>query len=651
MCGICGFIQPGGLLSQETSSVLRRMSDQIAHRGPDDAAEWIDARHGVAFGHRRLAIVDLSPAGRQPMRSASGRYVIVFNGEIYNHLELREALGSGWTWRGRSDTESLLAAFEAWGVEETLRRAVGMFAFALWDAEQLTLVLARDRFGEKPLYYGRQGNVLLFGSELKALRAHPAFEGEIDQEALAAYLKYGYVPAPHSIYRGVHKLPPGSLVTFRADAAESTVPTTYWNLEEAAEAGARTPFDGSDEEAVDELERLLERSIRGQLMSDVPLGAFLSGGIDSSTVVALMQGLTGIPVKSFTVGFSEGAYDESAAARDVARHLGTDHTELIVTPQEAQAVLPKLPDVYDEPFGDASAIPTFLVAGLAKRSVTVALSGDGGDELFAGYGRYRRTSLLWERAAGATGALRSAARLGLDLVPDAAIQRLLMHYRIGGFPHLFSDRVRGLRTAVSASTVEELYDLRMAQWPDTEDVLRSAAAAPTTWAHSRGLGRQHPTERMMAFDIRSYMPDDVLVKVDRAAMAHSLETRVPLLDHRLVEFAWSVPHHMRVRDGDTKWLLRQLLYRHMPPKLVNRPKQGFGVPIADWLRGPLRPWAEELLSARALQDEGPFVSAPIRALWEEHLSGRADWEHRLWPVLMYQAWAQSRQPLEAAVPV
>ncbi len=644
MCGITGFIETGSFNENDARATLGLMSEAVRHRGPDDEGAWLDPSHGVALGHRRLSIVELSSAGHQPMASASGRFVIVFNGEIYNHYQLRSEVHPAPAWRGSSDTESLLAGFETFGVEETLKRAVGMFALAVWDREAVRLTLARDRLGEKPLYYGWQGSTLLFGSELKSLTRHPAFVGEVDDGALASFLKHGYVPAPLSIYRGIYKLLPGTTLTIETSTGrQQPAPVAYWSLAEVAARGAAEPFRGTDEDALSEFERIFSTAVKGQLMSDVPLGAFLSGGIDSSAVVALMQGLGGAAAKTFTIGFSEDAFDESPAAREVARHLGTDHSELIVTPAEALAVIPRLPSIYDEPFGDASAIPTWLLAGLARRKVTVALSGDGGDELFGGYSRYHRTSLLWSRATGLTPAARRAASLALRAIPDAAIQRVLMGLKIGDFPHLFSDRVRGFRTAVGADSVDALYDVRISNWPDPAAVLKSSAAPTPSWASGAPFGSEHPTERMMAFDTRSYMPDDVLVKVDRAAMSHSLETRVPLLDHRLVEFAWSLPHHFKVRDGESKWLLRQLLYRHVPRALVDRPKQGFGVPIHEWLRGPLRGWAEDLLSAAALEREGPFRAEPIRELWSQHLSGRADWQHRLWPVLMYQEWDRARR--------
>ena len=642
MCGFAGFLRPSGFDAGSAESVARAMAARLAHRGPDDEGVWTSAEDGLAFGHRRLSIVDLSPAGHQPMTSPSGRYVIAFNGEIYNHHELRRR-SETLRWRGTSDTESLLAAFDVLGVEATLRLAVGMFGFAVWDRRERELVLARDRMGEKPVYYGWQGDTLVFGSELKALRAHPAFRGEVDHEALAAYLKYGYVPAPKTVYHGIRKLPPGTTWRLHGHAAvPQAAPhpaASYWSLADVAAAGAREPFDGDDAEAADELEARLGRAVELQRVADVPLGAFLSGGIDSSTIVALMQRQSDRPIRTFTIGFSEASYDESHGARAVAEHLGTDHTELTVTPGEVLDVIPRLPTIYDEPFGDASAVPTWLVAGLARREVTVALSGDGGDELFAGYGRYDRTSRLWLASRGLPAWARSTLAHGLGVLPADALQSTLMRAGIGRFPHLFADRVRGLRTAFAASTVDELYDVRMSRWPDPTSLLQADVEVPRSWASRQPTERDHPTERMMAFDARSYLPDDVLVKVDRAAMAHSLETRVPLLDHRVVEFVWSLPHRMRVRDGTSKWLLRQVLDRHVPRELVDRPKMGFGVPMDVWLRGPLRAWAEERLSVAALEGDGPFRAEPIRRCWKQHLDGTADWQHRLWPILAYQEWA------------
>lgn len=639
MCGIVGFLEQGNG-SYGAQGALEAMMGAVAHRGPDAAGSWLDAGSGVALGHRRLSILELSPAGGQPMESASGRYVMVFNGEIYNHLDLRASVGRV-DWRGRSDTESLLASLERFGLAKTLAMSVGMFAMALWDKDERSLTLARDRLGEKPLYYGWQGSTLLFGSELKALRRHPSFRSEIDPAAVSAYLKHGYVPAPYSVYAGIKKLLPGHTWRFRLSSGDREGQRCqYWSL--AQVAGSAPPFRGDDDDAIDELERLLNRSVAMQRVADVPLGAFLSGGVDSSAVVALMQRQSTRPVRTFTIGFSESEFDESAGARAVADHLGTRHTEITVTPEESRAVIPLLPRLFDEPFGDASALPTWLLAGLARKDVAVSLSGDGGDELFGGYERYHRTAALWRRAEAIGPSGRALVRTALGVLPAAAVQRGLVRGRVGGFPHLFESRVQGVRAAFAEGPVDAAYERRMSIWPDPAALLRDPAAAQPIWARTVEVGRRDPTERMMAFDTLSYLPDDVLVKVDRTAMSHGLETRVPLLDHRVVEFAWSLPQKMRVRDGGSKWILRQLLYRHVPRQLVDRPKQGFGVPIGTWLRGPLREWAEELLSTSSLEG-GLLRAQPIRRLWDQHLSGAANWEHRLWPVLVLQEWARHEE--------
>jgi asparagine synthase (glutamine-hydrolysing) len=639
MCGIAGFFTPHPLPAG-AADTARAMGERLRHRGPDGGDEWLDADAGIALVHRRLAIVDLSPAGFQPMASADGRWVITFNGEIYNHVELRRELeqaGRAPAWRGHSDTEVLLAAIVAWGLESAIRRAVGMFAFALWDRQTRALTLGRDRLGEKPLYYGVQGGTLLFGSELKALQAHPAYRAGIDRGALALLLRLGYIPAPWCIHEGIRKLPPGTLLRLARPADVDTAPVPYWSVQEAADAGAREPLELDDVGAVDTLDRLLRQSIQGQRMADVPLGAFLSGGIDSSTTVAVMQALSSTPVSTFTIGLPDASLDESAEARAIARHLGTDHTELTVTPEEAQNVIPRLPGLYCEPFADPSQIPTFLVSQLARRHVTVALSGDAGDELFGGYDRYR-----WARqVASVPIALRRAGSAALRALPAQAWSALLApvapllprELRVGDR----ADRLRKLATVFGARTDDEVYGQIVSFWP--------RGACPAIAAPERATAFSEPAPalcdfdaRMMLLDMRTYLPDDILVKVDRAAMAASLETRVPLLDHRIVEFALRLPLHQKVRDGRGKWVLRQLLDRYVPRALVDRPKKGFGIPIHEWLRGPLRSWADDLLAEERLRRAGLIDPAPVRALWRQHLEGRSDWGYRLWPVLMFEAW-------------
>jgi len=600
------------------------MRDAVSHRGPDDEGEWVDLSAGVALGHRRLSIVDLSAAGHQPMMSASGRFVLAFNGEIYNHLELRGSLAD--SWRGHSDTETLLAGIESWGLEATLRKAIGMFALAVWDRSTRTLSLARDRMGEKPLYYGRQGRSFLFGSELKALREHPEFRAEIDRVALAGYVRSGYVHAPRSIYEGVAKLPPGTILTIKdrnADA-ESPTPVKYWDLASVVAARAERPFKGTARDAAAELESLMLSSVKGQQLADVPLGAFLSGGVDSSTVVALMQATASRPVKTFSIGFKEQTHDESMHARAVANHLRTEHTELYVSADDALKVIPDLPTIYDEPFADPSQIPTVLLSRLTREHVKVALSGDGGDELFCGYLRYPNVARTWAR---------------IDKIPRSARAVLA---RVAPSPVA--------REAFSAARdVDAFYGFTNAQWKGHSKLVanqrpqRAVAVPPAIVADAR--------ERMMYSDACDYLPDDILVKVDRAAMAASLETRVPLLDHRVVEFAWQLPLDMKLRDGVGKWPLKEILYRYVPREIVDRPKMGFGVPIEHWLRGPLRGWAQDLLSATRLKSEGFFDAAAVAAEWSMHSSGRRDRHYGLWTVLMFQAWLASQQrATSAAVP-
>lgn len=648
MCGFVGFL--GGEAEADATDVrgrLKRMADRIASRGPDDEGYWSELGHPIGLGHRRLSIVDLSPAGHQPMLSASGRYVIAFNGEIYNHLDLRASLlrpGTGW--RGHSDTETLMEGFDTWGIEGTVRRCVGMFAFALWDRHSHTLTLGRDRLGEKPLYYGWQGigrqATFLFGSELKALTSHPAFTSRIDRGALCLLMRHNYIPAPYSIYEGICKLEPGCLLSVSLAHPQPRV-ARYWSAEVAAVTGCAAPFSGTPEQAVDALEDLLKTAVRQQLMADVPLGAFLSGGIDSSTVVAMMQAQTSRPAKTFTIGFDEQGYDEAIHAKAVAKHLGTDHTELYVSPQQALEVIPRMPSLYCEPFADSSQIPTFLVSQLARQTVTVALSGDAGDELFCGYKRYLQAARTWRAMSRFPVRARQQIALATTSISPQMWNALLGPFRWFMPASLqranLGDKMHKAATVLSTANIDALYLGLMSHWDDPSNLV-VGGHEPVTKLNGApplltGLGN---TQRMMALDTITYLPDDILVKVDRASMGVSLEGRVPFLDHRVVEFAWSLPHAMKVREGVSKWVLREVLYRHVPKELIDRPKMGFGVPIGEWLRGPLKQWADELLDEHRLRREGFFHPAPIRKKWTEHLSGRRNWQQHLWCVLMFQAW-------------
>jgi asparagine synthase (glutamine-hydrolysing) len=628
------------------------MAEALAHRGPDDSGVWVDPAGDVALGHRRLSILDLSPEGHQPMRSACGRYVIAFNGEIYNFQELREALGrvgGAPAWRGHSDTEVILASIRHWGLRRAIEDFVGMFAFALWDREERTLHLARDRLGEKPLYYGWMGDAFLFGSELKALRTHPAWRGDVDRGALALFMRHNYIPTPYSIYKGIFKLLPGTLLTLKAGRKEFEI-EPYWQARLVVEAGAANPNAMDHTSTVEQLDGLLRRVVAGQMVADVPLGAFLSGGVDSSTVVALMQAQSSRPVKTFTIGFHEGEYNEAEYAKLVARRLGTEHTELYVTPQQAMDVIPRLPQLYDEPFADSSQIPTFLVAQLARQHVTVSLSGDGGDELFAGYNRYAFARGLWNKLRRVPTPMRTLGAASLRSLSPAAwtallertgrwLPRRLRYANLGDKLHKLADVLR-------ERDPEALYHGLVSHWQDPGSVVIQGNEHATILTDRRQWAKLGDfTERMMYLDLVSYLPDDILVKVDRAAMGVSLETRVPFLDHRVVEFAWRLPLSLKVRRGQGKWLLRQVLYRYVPKALIERPKMGFGLPIDAWLRGPLRDWAEGLLAESRLRAEGFFRPAPIHRLWREHLSGQRNWQYLLWDVLMFQAWNETQQQL------
>jgi asparagine synthase (glutamine-hydrolysing) len=654
MCGFTGFITNNTNLLQIAELIANKMAKTIEHRGPNDSGVWIDHNSGVVLAHRRLSIVDLSPAGHQPMTSKSGRFILVFNGEIYNHLELRgeldaiSSLGTGIKdkdWKGYSDTETLLAGFEKWGIEATLQKTVGMFAFSLWDKNEKLLTLARDRFGEKPLYYGFQNNSFLFGSELKALKVHPDFANEIDRDSLCLLMRYCYIPAPYSIYKGIKKLLPGTYIQINLDNANNTksqIPKPYWRMEEVAAKGLANPFDGSDTEAIRELDSQLKKSIGLQMTADVPLGAFLSGGVDSSAIVALMQSQSTKPVKTFSIGFDEVGYNEAKYAEAVAMHLGTEHTELYVSSSDAINVIPMLPKIYDEPFADSSQIPTYLVSKMAKHHVTVALSGDAGDELFCGYNRYLLGD-TWRKIQHIPFFLRkNVGHLISTLNPTTWDYIFGNVKKINEIPNNMGQKIEKLAERLQkVDEINSLYYSLISETDQPEQIVLGARE-PETWLTKVGVNQSYHDvkQHMMFLDTMTYLSDDILVKVDRAAMANSLETRVPFLDHRVVELAWKLPIDMKIREGKTKWILREVLYQYIPKHLIDRPKAGFGIPLAEWLRGPLRGWAEELLNEKRLTKEGFLNVKHVISIWNAHLSGRSNHQSLLWNILMFQAWLE-----------
>lgn len=638
MCGIAGVLNLTNSRSQLEQNAIA-MAESIAYRGPDDDGIWSDLECGIALTHRRLSIVDLSPAGHQPMVSANGRFVVTYNGEIYNPQELRPELEArGIKFRGHSDTEVMVEAFVAYGVEATVKRLIGMFTIGVWDRHERTLTLVRDRLGIKPLYWAKFGGLFLFGSELKALRAHPGWTPRIDRAAVAAFMRHNCIPAPHTIYEGVHKLEPGTILTLSLNGEPEI--GRFWDARAVAQAGLGNPLRGDDNELVDRLETLLRDAVSRRMIADVPVGAFLSGGIDSSTVVALMKAANSGTVRTYTIGFDLPGYDEATYSAAVARHLETDHTELTVTGSEALDVIPQLPNMYDEPFADSSQIPTYLVSKMTRRHVTVALSGDGGDELFGGYNRYQLASGIWRSMSLMPRPLRCAvAGMLTSVTPDRWSQALSILPE-SMRPRQIGDKFHKFAAVLCANGDTDLYRQLVTHWDPAKMVPGIAEPRGILW-DSR-IDKEFPglLERMQFLDLVTYLPDDILTKVDRASMAVALEARVPLLDHRVVEFAWRIPRSTLMHDGVGKWPLREVLYRHVPRELVERPKSGFAIPLGEWLRGPLRDWAETLLSENRLRDGGLVSVADVRRTWAEHLSGRRNWQYPLWDVLMLEAWRE-----------
>ncbi|HAU29567.1 MAG TPA: asparagine synthase (glutamine-hydrolyzing) [Rhodospirillaceae bacterium] len=647
MCGLTGFwsMSPAKRPDGGLAHTAKAMSDRIIWRGPDSDGIWTDEEAGLALAHRRLAIVDLSPAGYQPMASASGRFVICYNGEIYNSTDIRKELaGRDIAWRGHSDTETMVEACETFGVAEAVKRFIGMFAFALWDRQERTLWLVRDRLGIKPMHYGLLEDTLFFGSQLRTFTPHPGFSPQQDMDAVRAYARYGYIPAPLTIWQGVRKLMPGHIARITADGDITETP--YWSMAEVAANGQANRFSGSPEEAVDELEKLLMDAVGRRMMADVPLGAFLSGGVDSSLVCALMQAQSDKPVKTFSIGFDEDGYNEAPYAREVAKHLGTEHHEFYVRPEEAQAIIPGIPEWYDEPFSDSSQIPTTLVSRLARKEVIVALSGDGGDELFAGYRRYNDGLSIWRKFQAFPPIARKAAIAGIHALSPTWWDRVARLVPPSLRPAHVGCRAYKLADVLAESGTHAFYRSLISQWHDINTLIPGAPEPLLPpWNNIDAMQGSIPdvVERMQYLDTITYMPDDILVKADRASMSCSLELRVPLIDHRVVEMAWRMPPELKMRGGVSKWPLREVLYRHVPKELIERPKMGFGVPIDHWLRGSLRDWAENLLSEKRLREEGIFNPAPIRARWQQHLEGSSNWQYPLWTILMFEAWHEAQK--------
>ena len=647
MCGITGFFSKHTSVSE---SVCQHMVGKLSHRGPDSKGVWVDSPSGIALGHSRLAILDLSVAGHQPMESACKRFVLVFNGEIYNHLTIRKNLardGFNCSWRGHSDTETLIAAISTWGVKKALQESAGMFALALWDRQEVSLTLARDRMGEKPVYYGWQGNSFIFGSELNAIKAHPQFENTIDRDSLCLLLRHNTISSPHSIYKGISKLSPGTILTLSSINNAITL-DTYWSMRSVVVSGLENPFNGSHHDAVSRLDTLLSSAVSDQMQSDVPLGAFLSGGIDSSTIVSLMQLQSSTKINTFSIGFSEKEYDEAQQAKAIAKHLGTEHTELYVTHSDALSVIPHLPRMFDEPFADSSQIPTYLVSQLAKKHVDVALTGDGGDELFGGYNRHVWVKAIWSKTGHLPLFVRRLILFAITSLSPASWNRFF-EMCSAVFPQRYrvsqpGDKMYKLANVILAETPAEMYRNLVSHWNKPDSIVLGSNEPNSKLSDTSVLPNLFDIEqRMMFLDTIAYMPDDILTKVDRAAMAVSLETRVPMLDHRVVEFAWSLPLNFKIRNGQGKWILRELLSKYVPQNLVDGPKMGFGVPLHNWLRGPLLDWSQNLLDPIKLRNQGYFNVEAVLQKWNEHLSGKRDWQHHLWDILMFQAWLDENQ--------
>ena len=642
MCGLAGYLGGNSFESTEASKeLLSLMSKNIIHRGPDSSGIWLDEESRLGLAHQRLSVLDLTKAGHQPMISRNNRYVIAYNGEIYNHLLLRKELKNSRqisSWKGSSDTETLLSCIQEWGLKETLSRIEGMFSFALWDRKNRELTLTRDRIGEKPLYYGWQNSTFLFASELKALKVHPSFEGKLDKSSIDEYLRFNYVPGPNSIYKGIKKLPPGTFLTVSLDKKEPSLPIPYWNLLDVVKKGEENTFKGNDLQAVDKLEELLTSVVSQQLISDVPLGAFLSGGIDSSLIVAIMQKVSANPISTFTVAFKEKGFNEAIYAKGVANYLGTDHKEIQVTSHDALKTIPEMPKLFDEPFSDSSQIPTYLISKLAKENVTVSLSGDAGDELFGGYNRYVSAMSLASTFYKLPLSMQKILHSSLSLIPLNSLQK------IGNLSNIdqLDSKFKKALIIMNSHNFQDMYLNLISSVPSSSNfVLNSANRKPFVLQKEKWPSFRDFESCMMYLDTLTYLPDDILTKVDRSAMGISLETRIPFLDPKIIEFAWALPLNMKIRNGKGKWILRKLLNKLVPAKLTDRPKKGFAIPLGDWLKGPLREWSEDLLDPHKIKEQGIFDSSEIINKWNDHLKGSNDWHGFLWSVLMFQSWYEN----------